>query len=653
MNFPSSGSSEKTPGSPTHITNSAAAAKTDSSNLSSTNSTNLTDPSTTLNLGSNVTRSDSTSTLFSAMLGKRNNGRKRAAAIESLQGQAMGAYKRQFLGGQGMPTQDELTEAQSHQNIYPFTRHCLTSNHQQQSPYIADYPSRLMASILANRQEELAQRQLLSRYFSDQFRSRQLASSVVAPSVSTGLGGLPNRGTMEYMGRSAVATAPGHLGSTGSLIGPNVASTASTGGTTTIASTGGTSASAINQYQPLSSLYWTTRINQLSSQHLDHMTSIHALLETQAFQTPAGASPPQKRLQNATAEMTDASLVDGALLPSISASSKEAMLNEARRGSSLNSPSTMSSPPPSAASSEHRCPIPLGIDEDPNWLSDFHVFVRAHLVELCWVSSDDAATRNAISRVSSHQVGIRCRCCAHFNPPLRAQRSSAFPSSIAQIYQSFTMMLRAHFTSCTAIPFELKQKFLLLKSKTTQGATDSKQYWIYSACKLGMVDSEEGIVMTNMSKAKASTMPPFGYESGPGIFEVSGPTHLVVASDRPVASDFWYTLLLQARRVRLQKSEQRGNKKSLPLGLPGFACRHCCQLKRMGQCRIFPARRRTLPTKIHDLYDHLQRCTACPRETKELLGSLYKRESYQPKNVRRKEFLDIIWARIADPGQQL
>ena len=77
--------------------------------------------------------------------------------------------------------------------------------------------------------------------------------------------------------------------------------------------------------------------------------------------------------------------------------------------------------------------IPLGIDEDCCWLSDFHVFVRKNLVELCWASNEDVALRSASNRVSSHQVGIRCKCCAHLSPSARAQRSSAFPSSVSAL----------------------------------------------------------------------------------------------------------------------------------------------------------------------------------------------------------------------------
>ncbi len=80
----------------------------------------------------------------------------------------------------------------------------------------------------------------------------------------------------------------------------------------------------------------------------------------------------------------------------------------------------------------------LGIDEDPNWLSEFHCFVRSELVEVFRASHEDVKARN--NSIAYHQVGIRCRFCAHMTPSARAGRSSAFPSSLRQIYQSFTMV---------------------------------------------------------------------------------------------------------------------------------------------------------------------------------------------------------------------
>lgn len=480
----------------------------------------------------------------------------------------------------------------------------LNQNQDAQAQRLADYQSSLLASSLANRHAELAQRQLLSRYFSPQLRLNSLATSLATP-PSLGLGSL----TGHQLPGTASSGAPAPAGLAALLSRPN--------------------------QEPLQAMAARFQQNQQSP----------SMAPSDNFCLPTGSGHRSDRLQ-------DAGLMGaGGSMSSSSAANFQGMQNHSMLPNVADMQSAVSAGlgNGNGATDDSASPIPLGIDEDPNWLSEFHVFVRKNLVELCWASSEDVALRNASNRVSSHQVGIRCRCCAHLNPSARAQRSSAFPSSIAQIYQSFTMMLRAHFSSCTEVPPALKEKFLALKSKTTQGATDSKQYWIYSARKLGMVDSDDGIVMTKATTNAARSIPPFGSNTQTGRGgEQSSNMPLVAPNDRQVASDFLYTLLLQASRVRLQANEQRGNKKSLQLGLPGFACRHCCQLGRMGQCRIFPARRRTLPTKVYDLYEHIMRCTACPQETKDLLEMLHDRENYQPKTPGRKEFLDMIWSRLVE-----
>ena len=290
---------------------------------------------------------------------------------------------------------------------------------------------------------------------------------------------------------------------------------------------------------------------------------------------------------------------------------------------------------------------PLGIDEDPNWLSEFHCFVRSELIEVFRASREDCKARN--NAITYQQVGIRCRFCAHLDSSARAGRSSAFPSSLSQIYQSFTMMLRDHFGNCEAMPARTKEQFLALKDKPAQGATDSKRFWVYSATKLGMEDSSKGITVTEQSLAKAVMSPPFATAPGqPWADDKLKNVPLVLSSDQPLVSDFLYLLMSQTQLVHLTEPERIGNRRSLRLGLPGFSCRYCCEHRRLGLCRMFPARRRTLPGKVNDLYDHLRRCSLCPDSVKKQL-SLAHRRSNQNMNSPSggdREFFDRIWNRL-------
>jgi len=326
-----------------------------------------------------------------------------------------------------------------------------------------------------------------------------------------------------------------------------------------------------------------------------------------------------------------------------------------------------------------RAHVPLAIEEDQNWLSEFQCFVRAELLQVFRASHKDVKIRVASKKVSYKQVGIRCRFCAHCKPSSRAIRSSAFPSSIRQLYQSFTMMLRDHFGSCDAIPEPLKERFLELKRNNTQGASDSMRYWVYSAVKLGMVDSECGIVLNEQTQAAARDKPPFGTTSSMMSDEGTGgamprdqPARLLVKADdmenKLITSEFLYTLLTQYQLIRLLPTECIGNRKSLRPNVPGLGCRYCCHAGRLGLARVFPAKKKQLPAQMQDLYDHIRRCNLCPDEVKEELEHLKdgrgRRKSdtsdvAQGREQRRqrivddgdKGFLDLLWQRLGHKGE--
>jgi hypothetical protein len=295
----------------------------------------------------------------------------------------------------------------------------------------------------------------------------------------------------------------------------------------------------------------------------------------------------------------------------------------------------------------------LGIDEDPNWLSEFHCYVRSQLLEVFRANHEDVKSRN--NSIFYQQVGFRCRFCAHLSPNARGGRSSAFPSSLQRIYQSFTMMLRDHFTTCEAIPKHVLNHLVMLKGKPSQGATDSKRYWIYSAMKIGMTDTEGGIAMTDQSRALGAASSPFGsIPERPLNDDMFRSVALVTPSDRPNISAFLFSIITEVQPIRLADSECIGNRRSLPVGLPGFGCRHCCEARRLGLCRMFPARRRTLPSKVNDIYDHLRRCNALPKPIKlklEALSNQANSKGFLTDQGLDREFFDRMWIRMGHVSQ--
>lgn len=321
--------------------------------------------------------------------------------------------------------------------------------------------------------------------------------------------------------------------------------------------------------------------------------------------------------------------------------------------------------------SERQC-LPLATDEDPNWLSEFLCFVRSDIIEVFRASEDDVKCRNNTKKVNLGQVGIRCRFCAHVPSATRTRRSSSFPFTLSRIYQSLTMMLRDHFGFCPCMPDPIKERFLRLKGKTPQGASGSNQFWESSARKLGLEDSELGIwvketstspgkrsysdkhdAKMTQSTTNKSHVQMLGYDrelASSSLALDQDSSLLVKPEDRTLVSDFLHELLTHVQLIRLDESERMGNRKNLQVGTPGLGCRYCCQSNRRGLCRAFPARRRTLSGKLSDLYEHIRRCSLCPKEQRERLIVLNK---YDEEMRNKKEayagdaaFLDRLWERM-------
>lgn len=227
------------------------------------------------------------------------------------------------------------------------------------------------------------------------------------------------------------------------------------------------------------------------------------------------------------------------------------------------------------------------------------------------------------------------------------------------------MMVREHFGNnmCTAIPTEKRAVLQRLRAtQNAQGASDSKNYWTYAAMKIGMVDSDHGIVITKEGRAAGALLPPFGSPTTPSavLSMTSKPAKLLVEpSDMNHTSAFLYVLVSQTQMVYLQESEKVAKRKTLPVGLEGIGCRYCCAVGRYGFSRRFPLRKRSLPEELQDLYCHIKRCPLCPEGTKKTLAILYARHKSSQimgagctvsRDGRAKDpnrdFFDLLWERL-------
>ena len=153
-----------------------------------------------------------------------------------------------------------------------------------------------------------------------------------------------------------------------------------------------------------------------------------------------------------------------------------------------------------------------------------------------------------------------------------------------------------------------------------------------SACGLAETGSAAATV------AAAKSMPPYGTttaEQATLLDSADDPetssSLLQTPEDKSTTSPFVYELTSHVRMVRLLDSERVGKRKTLPLGLPGFGCRYCYRVGRLGFSRCYPLRRRGLAAQVYDMHRHLQRCTLCPEDVKMQLCHLAKQQRRQKR----------------------
>ena len=137
----------------------------------------------------------------------------------------------------------------------------------------------------------------------------------------------------------------------------------------------------------------------------------------------------------------------------------------------------------------------LAMPNDSDSLSDRQCFVRTNFVEAFEASETDVASRHSkgAQKLAVGQVGIRCIHCAHLRTKDRAERAVCYPSSISRIYQTVADMQRFHFEQCREIPEETRKIYKSLKTTRPRGVGSPQGYWIESAKRLNLVDSEDGI----------------------------------------------------------------------------------------------------------------------------------------------------------------
>jgi hypothetical protein len=95
------------------------------------------------------------------------------------------------------------------------------------------------------------------------------------------------------------------------------------------------------------------------------------------------------------------------------------------------------------------------------------------------------------------QVGIRCMHCKHEDLAERGLLSTSYPTGIRKIQHAAQQMLKDHISCCTSMPSEVRDRIQELKLSSGRAARGTKEYWIDSAERLGLVDTQHGIFFSD------------------------------------------------------------------------------------------------------------------------------------------------------------
>jgi phage FluMu protein Com len=99
-------------------------------------------------------------------------------------------------------------------------------------------------------------------------------------------------------------------------------------------------------------------------------------------------------------------------------------------------------------------------------------------------------------QVLLHQVGIRCRHCAHIVAEERVKGAVYFPSSTMGFYEAAQNMCSLHVQCglCPEMPESTKKEFaLLIGTKTVKSSSvGGRAYWGRYAQQMGLMDTEKG-----------------------------------------------------------------------------------------------------------------------------------------------------------------
>mmetsp|Transcript_7672 Transcript_7672/g.13927 ORF Transcript_7672/g.13927 Transcript_7672/m.13927 type:complete len:1176 (+) Transcript_7672:1-3528(+) len=294
--------------------------------------------------------------------------------------------------------------------------------------------------------------------------------------------------------------------------------------------------------------------------------------------------------------------------------------------------------------------ITLALPEDKMSLSPLRCFLRQQVCAFSATEEDIAVRTPTTFSVSVGQVGIGCIHCMNQPAKLRLNRAVCFPFSIARIYQSVADIQRFHLSECKMVPKDIRDKFLELQSQSSKGSKGlaTRQYWVTSAKKIGLVDTPKGIRFCRdpaVPEQKSVSLDILAQVAS-NVTTVNRP--LVLPEDKPYIAEFLYVVMEQLQPCRFTEAD-RNKRRLKDVGCIGVECKHCAG--QVDSRKFFWSSVNAVESNFVSVHTHMMECKMVPDELKWKLAELKKLRKEQTAALRtgsQKSFFARVWKRLHD-----
>jgi hypothetical protein len=207
---------------------------------------------------------------------------------------------------------------------------------------------------------------------------------------------------------------------------------------------------------------------------------------------------------------------------------------------------------------------------------------------------------------------------------------------------------RFHFGECKCLPAEVREIFLDLQRASSKGSKGlaTRQYWITSAKKIGLVDTPKGIRFGRDPMMPETTSMSLDILAQVAFNVTTASRALVLPDDKPFIAEFLYVVMEQLQPCRFTEAD-RNKRRLKDVGCIGVECKHCA-----GQVdgrKFFWSSVNAVESNFVSVHTHMMECRMVPPELKDQLGELKKLRKEQTaalKTGSQKAFFSRVWGRL-------